>query len=659
MRFIPPAWFIAASGSLMIWGCANSAVIEGQNAGGNSGGGGAVSLNPDASTISLKSDGPISRLGLDAPPAPGCGNGVLTKDEACDDGNNVSGDGCAANCLSVEPGFSCVTPGQPCRPIARCGDGVVVFPEQCDDGNKTAGDGCSDSCKIEIGFKCTVGVSSQNPSVCTPTTCGDGKKEGAEACDDGNDMPFDGCSSDCQNEPSCKTSGPCTSTCGDGIVLNEECDDGNNINGDGCSSDCKIEKGFNCSQPPLGNTMKVPVIYRDFRFHNPTDFESGTSGSYAAFQGMVNATLDGNGKPVYSGISGNAHVLSASSFAEWYQDTPGVNHSTPSKMTLWDNGQSAFVNRYGPNGQQWNTTKIAYYCGNVGREKVDAAGNPIPCTSIDPNPTECDTMIAAGGTLLTCSTSNGSYSATIIVAKADGNPLFFPVDGDTFTPASELQPATIPPYYDATASWPFDLDASGAKRLHNFSFTSEVRYWFLYKKATSYTLDFVGDDDVWVFINGKLAVDLGGVHTPMDGSIVIGANGNGTTTITQTYPIPAPASTQQSTTLGLQDGQVYEIAVFQAERQTTGSSYKLTLSGFNAAPSLCKPICGDGILSIGEECDDGAANGTGGYGTCGADCTLGAFCGDGVVQPGEDCDDGGNNGFPGYCPSGCRIIVVF
>ena len=83
------------------------------------------------------------------------------------------------------------------------------------------------------------------------------------------------------------------------------------------------------------------------------------------------------------------------------------------------------------------------------------------------------------------------------------------------------------------------------------------------------------------------------------------------------------------------------------------------MSGFNAAPSACTPICGDGILSIGEECDDGPANGTGGYGTCGKDCTLGAFCGDGIVQAGEDCDDGGNNGFPGYCPSGCRIIVVF
>jgi hypothetical protein len=40
----------------------------------------------------------------------------------------------------------------------------------------------------------------------------------------------------------------------------------------------------------------------------------------------------------------------------------------------------------------------------------------------------------------------------------------------------------------------------------------------------------------------------------------------------------------------LEDGKVYEIAVFQAERQSDGSSYKLTLGGFNTAPSECKPM---------------------------------------------------------------------
>jgi fibro-slime domain-containing protein len=454
-------------------------------------------------------------------------------------------------------------------------------------------------------------------------------------------MPFDGCSEDCQIEPDC-SGVSCTSKCGDGIVIPpEECDDGNVIDGDGCSKSCQIEPGWNCSQPPLGDKMMVPVVYRDFRFHNPADFESGASGSYAPFPGMVNGTLDADGKPVYSGIGGNAHVASADSFAEWYRDTAGVNHSTASKMTLWNNGQGTYVNRYGTSGEQWNTTAIAYFCGNVGGEKADAAGNPIPCTSIDPNPTQCDTMVAAGGTLLTCSQSNGSYTATIIVSKADGNPLFFPVDGDTFTPASEFQPANIPPYYDASATWPNDVDAAGNKRLHNFSFTSEVRYWFLYDKTKTYTLDFVGDDDVWVFINRKLAVDLGGIHTPVIGTVVIGANGNGSTTVTATYPIsPPPVATQSTATLGLVSGQVYEIAVFQAERQTTSSSFKLTMTGFNAAPSQCAP-CTSGITPGGEPCGSGTggAVGAGAAGASGGSSASPADAGaDSSVGGGDSID---------------------
>jgi cysteine-rich repeat protein len=58
-----------------------------------------------------------------------CGNGKLDPAEACDDGNNRSGDGCPADC----------TP--------PCGDGVLDPGEACDDGNTVDGDGCSADCR--------------------------------------------------------------------------------------------------------------------------------------------------------------------------------------------------------------------------------------------------------------------------------------------------------------------------------------------------------------------------------------------------------------------------------------------------------------------------------------------------------------------------------
>lgn len=99
---------------------------------------------------------------------PNCGNGVVDVGEACDDGNNTSGDGCPADCSPacgdgfVDPGEVCddgahqgefgYTCGADCRsapPMARCGDGHIQAGEACDDGDLRNHDGCSSACTLE------------------------------------------------------------------------------------------------------------------------------------------------------------------------------------------------------------------------------------------------------------------------------------------------------------------------------------------------------------------------------------------------------------------------------------------------------------------------------------------------------------------------------
>jgi cysteine-rich repeat protein len=85
---------------------------------------------------------------------PICGSGSIDTGEVCDDGNTSDGDGCSADCSTIELGYTCPTAGSPCAPIV-CGDGVREGAEVCDDGNAIDADGCSADCStIEPGFFC-------------------------------------------------------------------------------------------------------------------------------------------------------------------------------------------------------------------------------------------------------------------------------------------------------------------------------------------------------------------------------------------------------------------------------------------------------------------------------------------------------------------------
>jgi fibro-slime domain-containing protein len=620
-----------------------------------------------------------------------CGDGVLGPGEACDDGNRTAGDGCNATCNLVEKGYSCRVPGETCIRVYLCGDGVTDPSEGCDDANVAAGDGCDAKCRLENGFKC-----SGSPSACSPTTCGDGKAEGAESCDDGNTLPFDGCGPSCRSEPNCAT-GACASKCGDGIVLGEECDDGNLRDGDGCSSACVVEEGHNCSNDAscemVGEkcVMNVPAIFRDFNKNCP-DCEPAEN-NHAVIPGIVQDALDAEGKPVYALMGGKTSIAqggitSKATFSQWYRDTANVNKAISGSILLWENGKGGFVNRWGPNGEQWvglqefdakgQEVNQPAWCGASGVELDPVTMEPAPtcmgCTAPDQCNANVDPRCVAGANqrcLDSCTVQDPNSMNQCVVTETlyDGNPVFFPIDNHAgaLTPANAYAAGEIPPQYGwnwraegvavtALENAGYVVPAGAYRATHNFHFTTEVRYWFLFDGATAMTLDFTGDDDVWVFLNRKLAVDLGGWHVPVPGSVTITAGGVETCQAVGADPYELVCEESSLADYGIEAGNVYEIAVFHAERKEKGSSFQLTLSGFNQVPSDCTTDCGDGVIALGEECDDGPLN-DGDYNHCSPSCTLGPRCGDALVQRdfGEECDDGPlNDGSYGGCAPDCK-----
>jgi len=101
----------------------------------------------------------------------------------------------------------------------------------------------------------------------------------------------------------------------------------------------------------------------------------------------------------------------------------------------------------------------------------------------------------------------------------------------------------------------------GSNPSDNFAFSMEMVWEF--KMESGLVFDFRGDDDVWVFINDRLALDLGGVHMPATGEINLN---------------------NLRTSHGLVDGNVYELRMFYVERHTTGSSIRIRSNIVSAIP---------------------------------------------------------------------------
>jgi fibro-slime domain-containing protein len=158
--------------------------------------------------------------------------------------------------------------------------------------------------------------------------------------------------------------------------------------------------------------------------------------------------------------------------------------------------------------------------------------------------------------------ANWTPTQAVIASAATFNEWFHTIDGvnlgfDKTITLTEDPPGSETYVFDSSSFFPLaDNEGFGPSPTNNnpngknFLFTTEIHVNFTY--VAGQVFSFRGDDDLWIFVNDRLALDLGSMHLPADGVIDFDA---------------------QAAALGITPGGTYAMDIFQAERHTSGSNF--------------------------------------------------------------------------------------
>ena len=250
-----------------------------------------------------------------------------------------------------------------------------------------------------------------------------------------------------------------------------------------------------------------------------------------------------------------------------YTKYPGVLGDCPSKtlpvmMFDWLHGTDGDGDDEGRNGDPANGVSADFGSGGCAHhtlgmveEYLGPNGVPIPAANF-PETCKITTHLAQWFLPEVIAQKNGQPVTNATCRSIDLN---LDNDGlwlgqkDNRSPEGGLFLLDDFEYLDAEKTIPnpyFDNISSGGKR-HNYGFTMKIQATFEYIPGQYF--EFFGDDDVWVFINNRLVVDIGGQHAQVSGAVDLD-------------------------TLGLEEGHNYPFHIFYAERHTSESNFKMKTS---------------------------------------------------------------------------------
>ncbi len=252
----------------------------------------------------------------------------------------------------------------------------------------------------------------------------------------------------------------------------------------------------------LPATLSLTGVVRDFRERSVTgghpDFERPPAAGFGHYVNMVNDQLGSEGKPVMRGTSGG-NKLNAN-----FRDASGRNRINNKEYISTRSGDVNGTVAGANGGALTNAANFDQWFRDVPGVNLSRQQTLTLVRQPNSNVYSFNDRTDAG------------------FANRGG---FFPINGELF--------------------------GNSAGNDRNFHFTFELETQFIYERNKGQVFTFTGDDDVWVFIDGKLVVDIGGVHGAVSQSIEL------------------------DRLSWLQDGREYQLKFFFAERHRTASNFRI------------------------------------------------------------------------------------